>query len=231
MVSPILVALDRSSLGEAERLARSLVAEVGGFKVGLELLMAEGPEAVSRIVALELPVLVDAKLHDIPNTTRRAASLLAGRGARWVTVHAGGGSATVEAAVAGTSEGSPGECGAIAVTVLTSLDQVGLLQLGVSGSVPEQAERLTLLGRRAGAEGVVCSPAEVASVRTVAGDMLVITPGIRPAGAEEHDQKRVGTPEAAVAAGADLIVVGRAITDAPDPVQAAADINRSLAGQ
>lgn len=229
MVSPILVALDLSSLSQAEALARSLANEVAGFKVGLELLMAEGPEAVTRIAELGKPVLVDAKLHDIPNTVERAAGRLGERGARWVTVHASGGSEMVAAAVAGLgkdSRGQPG--GVIAVTVLTSLDQADRDNLGFPGSVHEQVARLTQIARRGGAEGVVCSPNEVAAVRSVSQDLLVITPGIRPAGIEGHDQRRVATPETAMRAGADLIVMGRAITEAADPLSAAVATNRKL---
>jgi orotidine-5'-phosphate decarboxylase len=229
VVNPILVALDVSDLARAERLARSLDGYVGGFKVGLELLMGEGPESVSRIAELGLPVFADAKLHDIPNTTERAARQLAAHGARWITAHATGGSRMIEAAASGLAAGSKGrKAGVLAVTVLTSLDQTDLEALGMSGSVRARSVELARLARRAGAEGVICSPLEVASVKTLSPQFLVVTPGIRPGGSAHGDQKRTATPVEALRAGADFIVVGRAITEASDPVASATSILESL---
>lgn len=229
MVNPILVALDVSDLARAERLARSLGSYVGGFKVGLELLMGEGPESVSRIAELGLPVFADAKLHDIPNTTERAARQLAAHGARWITAHATGGSRMIEAAASGLTAGSEGrKAGVLAVTVLTSLDQTDLETLGMPGSIRARSVELARLARRAGAEGVICSPLEVASVRTLSPQFLVVTPGIRPGGSAHGDQKRTATPVEALRAGADFIVVGRAITEASDPVASATSILESL---
>ncbi len=229
MVNPILVALDVSDLARAERLARSLDGYVGGFKVGLELLMGEGPESVSRIAVLGLPVFADAKLHDIPNTTERAARQLAAHGARWITAHATGGSRMIEAAASGLTAGSEGrKVGVLAVTVLTSLDQTDLETLGMPGSVRARSVELARLARRAGAEGVICSPLEVASVKKLSPQFLVVTPGIRPGGSAHGDQKRTATPVEALRAGADFIVVGRAITEASDPVASATSILESL---
>ncbi|MCZ6519154.1 MAG: orotidine-5'-phosphate decarboxylase [Actinobacteria bacterium] len=229
MVNPILVALDVSDLARAERLARSLDGYVGGFKVGLELLMGEGPESVSRIAGLGLPVFADAKLHDIPNTTERAARQLAAHGARWITAHATGGSRMIEAAASGLAAGSEGrKVGVLAVTVLTSLDQTDLKTLGMPGSVRARSVELARLARRAGAEGVICSPLEVASVKKLSPQFLVVTPGIRPGGSAHGDQKRTATPVEALRAGADFIVVGRAITEASDPVASATSILESL---
>ena len=229
MVNPILVALDLSDLARAERLARSLDGYVGGFKVGLELLMGEGPESVSRIAELGLPVFADAKLHDIPNTTERAARQLAAHGARWITAHATGGSRMIEAAASGLTAGSEGrKAGVLAVTVLTSLQQTDLETLGMSGSVRTQSVELARLARRAGAEGVICSPLEVAAVKTLSPQFLVVTPGIRTGGSAHGDQKRTATPVEALRAGADFIVVGRAITEASDPVASATSILESL---
>lgn len=228
-MNPILVALDVSDLARAERLARSLDGYVGGFKVGLELLMGEGPESVSRIAELGLPVFADAKLHDIPNTTERAARQLAAHGARWITAHATGGSRMIEAAASGLTAGSEGrKVGVLAVTVLTSLDQTDLEALGMSGSVRARSVELARLARRAGAEGVICSPLEVASVKKLSPQFLVVTPGIRPGGSAHGDQKRTATPVEALRAGADFIVVGRAITAASDPVASATSILESL---
>ena len=229
MVNPILVALDVSDLARAERLARSLDGYVGGFKVGLELLMGEGPESVSRIAELGLPVFADAKLHDIPNTTERAARQLAAHGARWISAHATGGSRMIEAAASGLTAGSEGrKVGVLAVTVLTSLDQTDLETLGMPGSVRARSVELARLARRAGAEGVICSPLEVASVKKLSPQFLVVTPGIRPGGSAHGDQKRTATPVEALRAGADFIVVGRAITEASDPVASATSILESL---
>ncbi len=229
MVNPILVALDVPNLTEAERLARSLEGHVGGYKVGLELLMGEGPESVSRIAMIGLPVFADAKLHDIPNTAERAARQLAAHGARWVTAHASGGSRMIDAVASGLIAGSQdGNVGVLGVTVLTSLDQSDLAALGVSGSVQTHAVELARLARNAGAEGVICSPLEVGRLKELFPGFLAVTPGIRPGGSDQGDQKRTATPAAALRAGADFIVVGRAITGASDPVAAAASIVDSL---
>ena len=229
MVSPVLVALDFSDLGQARELASALQSQVAGFKVGLELLMAAGPEAISSIGEVGRPVMVDAKLHDIPNTVGRAAHHIGSWGGRWVTVHAAGGAEMVSAAVSGMERGSGG--GVLAVTVLTSLDRRDLEATGVTGTAGEQVSRLAVLARQAGAEGLVCSVEEVELVKGVAPDLIAVTPGIRLEGGDAHDQKRHSTPEAALDAGADLLVVGRPITGAPDPVAAAAEITAALGGR
>ncbi len=229
MVNPILVALDVPSLTQAESLARSLEGHVGGYKVGLELLMGEGPESVSRIAKIGLPVFADAKLLDIPNTAERAARQLAAHGARWVTAHASGGSRMIEAVASGLTSGSEdGKAGVLGVTVLTSLDQNDLAALGVSDSVQTHSVELARLARNAGAEGVICSPLEVGTLKGLFPGFLVVTPGIRPAGSDQGDQKRTATPVEALRSGADFIVVGRAITGASDPVGSAASIVESL---
>lgn len=229
MVSPILVALDFSDLGHARKLAESVIGGVAGFKVGLQLLTSAGPDAISEIAQLGAPVMVDAKLHDIPNTVGRAAHNIGARGGRWVTAHASGGVEMMAAAVSGMERGSGG--GVLAVTVLTSLDQDDLEATGVSDPVEGQVTRLTTLSRHAGVEGVVCSVQEVGLVKSVAPDLIAVTPGIRLEGGGAHDQKRHSTPAEALASGADLLVVGRAITGAPDPAVAAAVINAELRGR
>ena len=228
MVSPVLVALDFPTAGEAKDIARDLAPHVGGFKVGLELLFSEGPHIVAEIAAIGLPVLADAKLHDIPNTVRGAARALGRHGARWVTVHAGGGQAMVEEAVAGLASGADGPAGVLVVTVLTSLDDDDLASVGIPRRVGDQVEAMTDLAARSGAEGVVCSPSEVGQARMASADLIVVTPGIRDDGGDSHDQKRVTTAEEAIAAGADHLVVGRAITRAADPVEAAQALGRRL---
>lgn len=228
MVSPIVVALDFPSLAEASSMARMVKAHVGAFKVGLELLWAEGPGVIPTIAGLGLPVFVDAKLHDIPNTVNRAARELGVRGARWVTVHATGGSAMIEAAVAGIDAGSS-EAGILAVTVLTSIDEATMATVGIQGPVNRRVASLSALAASVGAEGVVCSVAEVPFVKSAARELLAVTPGIRATGSAPDDQARVATPEAAMAAGADLLVIGRPITRSPDPEAAAAAIAEEVA--
>lgn len=222
MVNPILVALDLPDLDEAEEMARRLEGHVGGFKVGLELLMGSGPTAISRIAALGLPVFADAKLHDIPNTVEGACRELSSRGARWVSVHALGGASMMEAAVIGLEEGSGDRrSGALAITVLTSMDEAALESVGIEGTIETAVSGLCRLAAFSGAEGVVCSPHEIGLVKGVSKDLVTVTPGIRPPGVESHDQRRVATPSEALSAGADWLVVGRAITAYPDPVEAA----------
>lgn len=221
-MSGIIVALDFSTVEIAKGVAERLSDTVAGFKVGLELLTGVGPRAVEDIADLGKPVFADAKLHDIPNTVERAAANLAGAGARWLTVHIAGGAAMIRAAAAGM-----GGNGVLGVTVLTSLSETDLASVGVSSGSEEHAMTLTRLAADCGAEGVVCSPAEVASVSTLG--LVTFTPGVRPAGAESDDQRRVATPEEAVRAGADYLVIGRPITRASDPVSAAREIAASIA--
>jgi orotidine-5'-phosphate decarboxylase len=226
---PVIVALDVPTAEEAVRLARSLTPHVGGFKVGLELLMGPGVMTLAAVVELGLPVFADTKLHDIPNTVRAAARAIGRLGVRWLTVHAAGGRAMLEAAVTGLEEGAGnGHAGVLAVTVLTSLDAADLAATGVTGTPGRQVARLARLTDAAGAEGVVCSVKELGDVAQVAPRLLRATPGVRPAGADPDDQARVATPEDAVARGADLIVVGRSITRAPDPVEAARRVAASV---
>lgn len=229
MVSPLIVALDVRTGDEAVGLARLLQPHVGGFKVGLELLMGEGPAVVSRVNELGSPVFVDAKLHDIPNTVAQAARRLGAIGARWVTVHASGGEEMVRVATEALADSSEGKAGALAVTVLTSLDQHGLDIIGVGRDLGDQVAAMAELGATAGAEGVVCAVTEATRVKELGLGLTIVTPGIRPTGAESSDQRRVATPGAAIEAGADLLVVGRPITAAPDPVAAAVTIAGEIA--
>lgn len=229
MVNPILVALDVASAEEALVLARRLQRSVGGFKVGLELLMGPGPAVVGLIADLGLPVFCDAKLHDIPTTVRQAAAQLARFGARWVTVHASGGREQLEAAAEGLRVGGR-DAGVLAVTVLTSMEDTDLATVGVRDSVGRQVSRLARLAQGAGAEGVICSPRELGVVREVAPALLRVTPGIRPGGSDGDDQRRTATPAEAIARGADHLVIGRPITRASDPVEAADRILAEVRG-
>lgn len=225
-MNPILLALDVAEADSARRMAQAVRPHVGGFKVGLELIMAEGPSVVSEIVAMGLPVFADVKLNDIPNTVAAAARQIGRRGARWMTVHSTGGRAMMEAAVEGFDAGGGG--GVLAVTVLTSLDRSDLSDIGLGGDVIENAVNLAELAAGSGIEGVVCSPLELAALVESQPDLLKVTPGIRTRHIASGDQKRTATPEDAMAMGADLIVVGRAITSRPDPGLAAAEIARSI---
>jgi orotidine-5'-phosphate decarboxylase len=220
-VNPIIVALDVASADRAVSLATRLVPYVGGFKVGLELLMGEGSDVIRAVGAVGAPVFADAKLHDIPNTVGNAARQLGKAGARWVTVHGAGGAEMIEAAVMGLTEGSGGEAGVLAVTVLTSMDEAGLRETGVDRGLHSQVATIAKLAARTGAEGVVASILEARIVKEAAPSLKVVTPGIRASDADRDDQRRIGTLTEALDAGADLVVVGRAITAAPDVVAAA----------
>lgn len=227
-MSRILVALDVPSKEQAVALARPLRGEVAGFKVGLELLMGEGPEIITDIADLGLPIFADAKLHDIPNTVANAIRRLGERGARWVTVHASGGMEMMKAAVDGLHDGTSKSAGVLAVTVLTSMTDEELTEQGIGLPASTQVSRLAAMAADCGVEGVVCAVPEARSVKALTLGLAIVTPGIRPAGADNDDQARVATPAVAVDAGADLIVVGRPITMAADPVAAARAINAEI---
>lgn len=220
----VAVALDTADEGRLVELAVALAGEVDVLKVGLTAFAALGPRAV-RLAAEHAPVFCDLKLHDIPNTVAGAAGAAAAHGASMLTVHASGGSAMVAAAV----EAAP-DVDILAVTVLTSLDDVLLAQLGMDGAaviVP----RLAIDAVAAGAAGIVCAGGEVAAVRgAVPRTTMIVVPGVRPEGAAVQDQARVVTPRGAVDAGADLLVVGRPVTQADDPVAAIRAVRRQLDG-
>ncbi len=221
--NPIIVALDVSGARAAVELAQAVAPHVGGFKVGLELLTGPGPAVVGAVRELGLPVFVDAKLHDIPQTVKRAARNLGALGARWVTAHGTGGIGMLEAAAEGLADGAGGRRGGVlAITVLTSSTEADLADTGISGSPGRQVSRIARLASKAGVEGVVCSVRELGDVAQVAPELTRVTPGIRPSGSAPDDQARVATPSEAVQRGADWIVVGRPISRAPDPVAAAA---------
>ena len=221
--NPLIVAADLSDADQAESLAERLAGLVAFMKVGLTLFVSAGPGVVERVRA-HAPVFLDLKLHDIPVTVAGAARAVARLRPEVLTVHAAGGADVVRAAV----EAAPGTMVA-AVTVLTSLGDDDLGRIGLGGPVPDAVLRLAALSVEAGAQGLVCSPREVSAVRAEVGDdVTLITPGVRPAGSEAHDQARVATPEEALLAGADLLVIGRPITRAPDPGAAAAAIAASL---
>jgi orotidine-5'-phosphate decarboxylase len=217
--APIAVALDAPDLETAARWAALVDPHVSTVKIGLELYLRYGPDAVASVRgASSVRVFLDLKLHDIPATVAGAARAVARLRPDLLTVHAAGGAAMVRAAV----EAAPG-AKTLAVTVLTSLGDADLDRIGLAGPVSDAVRRLAVLAVEAGAQGLVCSPQEAETLRAEVGpDILLVTPGIRWAGGEAHDQARVATPEDALRAGADLLVVGRPITAAADPGAAAA---------
>lgn len=226
----LIAALDAPSRGDADALLERLGGVPSWVKVGLELFCAEGPAIVAGYTARSLRVMLDLKLHDIPETVARATARVASLGAGLLTVHAGGGRAMLEAAVKARGDGMR----ILAVTVLTSLDDADLAQIGAQGPVGELVKRRAELAIATGCDGVVASPHEVTTIRAIApSNFLIVTPGVRPAGAvrgQGDDQKRVMTPKQARAAGADLVVVGRPLRDAPDPAAVARAIVAELAG-
>ena len=228
LANPIFCAIDRPDREGAVTLARDLAGLIGGVKLGLEFFTAQGPDGVRAVAETGLPVFLDLKLHDIPNTVAGAVRAAASLGARYLTLHASGGPAMLEAAAdAAAAAADPTRL--LAITVLTSLDREDLARVGVRSDVLDQALLLASLALSSGIDGVVCSPLEVAHLRSALGaDALIAVPGIRPAESEAGDQKRVMTPAKALAAGADLLVIGRPITEAPEPVAAARNLLASL---
>jgi len=222
----LIVALDVPQADEARSLVERLQGKVGLFKVGSQAFTAAGPELVRGIVSRGERVFLDLKFHDIPNTVAGAVASASQLGVSLLTVHGLGGRAMLEAAV-----GALPAMGTrlLAITVLTSHDEDTLGEVGVAGGVSDSVRRLARLAKDAGADGVVASPHEVALIREACGrDFLVVTPGIRPAGAAAGDQARAATPAAALTAGADYLVVGRPITAAADPAAAADRIVREM---
>jgi orotidine-5'-phosphate decarboxylase len=223
--APIAVALDTADLNNAVRWATAVASHVTTAKVGLELFCAEGAGAVEKIRAsTDLDIFLDLKLHDIPATVAGASRAVAPLSPAYLTVHAAGGPAMIEAAATALPDTK-----ITAVTILTSLSADDLDRLGIAGPPDAAVVRLATQAVAAGARAIVCSPHEVALVRAaVDASITLITPGVRPAGASTDDQARVATPESAFAAGADMIVVGRPITGADDPGGAAASIAASI---
>jgi orotidine-5'-phosphate decarboxylase len=235
----LVFALDVDSLAEAEALVRLLAADVGVFKVGKQLFLAAGPEVVRMIHRHGGAVFLDLKFHDIPHTVARAGVEAARLGVRFFDVHASGSADMMERTRAEVGRVCRREGlrrpKILAVTVLTSLGRADLRRVGVDDAVEDQVVRLARLARRAGMDGVVASPLEIAPIRRACGRaFLIVTPGVRPASADLADQKRTMTPEDAMRAGADYLVIGRPIRDAADPRATAraivADMARGFAG-
>lgn len=221
-------ALDYPTLAEAEAGAASVRDSVGVLKVGLELFVAEGPAAVKLGARLGSRVFLDLKLHDIPETVERAVATAGQLGASFLTLHAAGGPRMLEAAAQRAEREGTG-IKLLAVTVLTSLDAADLLATGVTEAPAGHVLRLGKLARAAGIHGLVCSSAEVSALRAALGpEAILVTPGIRPAGAATGDQKRIGTPASALKDGSSLLVIGRPIRDAADPAAAARSILQEM---
>ena len=221
----LIAAIDTPGRAEADQLVDRLAGVPSWLKLGLELFCAEGPQIVADYVARGCRVMLDLKLHDIPETVARATARIATLGVGLLTVHAGGGRAMLEAAVR-----SAGDAHVLAVTVLTSLDEADLAQVGAQGPIGELVVTRARLAIAAGCAGVVTSPHEIAAVRAIAPPgFLIVTPGVRSADDARGDQKRVLTARGARAAGADLVVVGRPLRNARDPAAAAQALLAELA--
>jgi orotidine-5'-phosphate decarboxylase len=221
----VALALDVPSLAEARRLIDAVGAHVGVLKVGLELFTAAGPDAVRAVHDAGADCFLDLKLHDIPATVARAVESAARLGVRYLTVHAANGPRCLVGAAA-----AAGDTRLLAVTVLTSMDAGDLEAIGLSGPPAEAVSRLATIATGAGIGGLVCSAVECAGLRAALGPgVLLVVPGVRPAGAAASDQRRVATPARAIRDGADLLVVGRPIRDAADPAAAARAIVDEIA--
>jgi orotidine-5'-phosphate decarboxylase len=224
----LIVALDVKTQAEVSELVAALKDTVGMFKVGSQLFTSTGPSVVTKIVESGAKVFLDLKFHDIPHQVEGAARSAARLGVSLFTVHAGGASEMMKRAAESSAEeaekqGRP-KPAVVAVTVLTSLDQTSLAQIGMTGTTEGCVLRLAKLALESGVDGVVASPNEIEAIRSQSGPgFLIVTPGIRPAAQEagQDDQKRFATPAVALRAGADYLVVGRPITGAPDPAKAA----------
>ena len=228
MTSRLIAAVDTPDLLHAQELVRVLRPHCGLIKLGLEFFLRHGPEGF-QAAAQGADVFLDLKLFDIPNTVAGAVRSLLPLEAKLLTVHAGGGGKMIAAAVEAAMEAKEKRPRILAVTVLTSFDTEGLAKTGVAGDPAQQVLRLARLALESGADGLVCSPHEIAILRQAFGSRpLLVVPGIRPLGADTYDQARVMTPEQAVAAGADYIVVGRPITGAANPGGAAAAIAAAI---
>lgn len=224
MSSPIFLAIDSVDLDAAKALAARVKTHIGGLKLGLEFFSAHGHHGVHEMARIGLPLFLDLKLHDIPNTVAKAVQALRPLEPAILTIHAAGGQAMMEDAKAAASEHTK----VVGVTVLTSLDDQDLSAVGVVGDAHDQVARLAALSRVSGIDGIVCSGHEVASARKVWREGFFVVPGVRPANGASADQKRTVTPAEAMRAGASIIVVGRPITKAADPDLAARAIEATL---
>jgi orotidine-5'-phosphate decarboxylase len=223
-MKPIFVAIDTPDPARARQIATAVRDHAGGIKLGLEFFSARGPDGVRRIAELGLPIFLDLKFHDIPNTVAKAVEAIAPLEPAILTVHAAGGHEMMLAA----KRAAPPATKVVAVTLLTSLDTNDLSDLGIQRSPADQVARLAWIARDSGVDGIVCSGVEVAKAKAAWPNGFLVVPGIRPAGGAAADQKRIVTPAGALDSGASILVIGRPITDAPDPTRAIVDIAAGL---
>lgn len=227
--SPIFCAIDTPDAMKAKDLATKLKGRVGGLKLGLEYIMANGPQGVLPFKEMGVPIFVDVKLHDIPNTVAGAIKSLLSLEPDFITIHTSGGGAMMKAAADAAASAKGKRPRILGVTVLTSLDSEDMKQVGQDTDTAAQVERLALLAKASGIDGIVCSSAEVANLRKVIGpEMVLMVPGIRPAWAAANDQKRIMTPREAIDVGATYLVIGRPITGAENPAEAADRVNAEI---
>ena len=226
----LIVALDLSSAAEAGKIVHTLGPAISTYKIGNQLFTAEGPGIVRELVASGKKVFLDLKFHDIPNTVAGGVRSAAAMGFAMLTVHAAGGSAMLRAAVEAARQAAKPPL-ILAVTVLTSLSDADLHEIGVAGRTRDHALVLATLAQNCGCDGVIASPHEARTIRQDLGaGFVIVTPGIRPAGTGKGDQSRVNTPAQAIAAGADYLVVGRPITEAAEPQRAVQEIIQEITG-
>jgi orotidine-5'-phosphate decarboxylase len=229
-MNPVFCAVDTPDLAEAEKLVDTVRGTVGGIKLGLEFYMAHGAVGYRAIAAKGLPIFLDLKLHDIPNTVAGAIGSLLPLQPAFITIHAAGGAAMLRAAAGTVAKAGATRPKLLAVTVLTSLDKTDLASIGQDTDTTQQVVRLARLAKESGIDGAICSPEEIPALRTALGqDFILMVPGIRPAWADANDQKRTLTPRQACDAGADYLVIGRPITKDKHPAQAAQRIAAELA--
>jgi orotidine-5'-phosphate decarboxylase len=229
--NPVFCALDTTYVTKAVTMAQTLVGKVGGLKLGMEFFYANGPAGYQAVAETGIPLFLDLKLHDIPNTVAGGIRAIAPLKPAILTVHTAGGIAMMKAAKQASLEAHGGGAApaVVGVTVLTSLDESDLAAAGVAGSTADQVRRLAANAQEAGLDGVVCSPLEVDMLRRDCGpDFKLIVPGIRPKGAAVGDQKRILGPAEALARGADVLVIGRPITQANSPADAADAIQAEI---
>jgi orotidine-5'-phosphate decarboxylase len=227
--NPVFCALDTTDVGKASAWARAIKPFVGGLKIGMEFFNANGPEGVTKIADVGLPIFLDLKLHDIPNTVAGGIRALLPLDVAITNIHASGGPAMMRAAADEAAKAGAKRPKILGVTMLTSLDASDLAATGVTGTALEQVVRLAKLAQTSGLDGVVCSAHEIEPLRRALGrDFMLVVPGIRPAGTALADQKRVMSPREALALGATILVIGRPITAAADPGAAARAIRDEL---
>lgn len=229
-LNPVFTAIDKDDLAIAKSLGAKIAPYSGGIKLGKEFFTSHGPQGIFAIVGEDTPLFLDLKFHDIPNTVAGAVRS-AGKFIKpnMLTIHASGGPAMIRAASDASSEFGDSRPLILAVTVLTSMDDNDLAATGVNATAKDQVLRLAALAQQNGADGVICSPLEIAMIRAECGpDFKLVVPGIRPAGSDHGDQKRVKTPVEALNDGADYLVIGRPITGSNDPAAAVAEIVKGL---